>query len=83
MKKKQQPAPFMELSQQSILQKIEVHIFERASLSSFGMWTFTAKEDLNRRKQVFLHNFRPWPAQKPKIWSILYGKQFISENSVV
>ena len=55
-------------------QKIEVHIFERANLSGFGTWKFTAKEDLNRRKQVFLLNFRPWPAQKPKIWSIFYGK---------
>ena len=54
--------------------KIEVHIFERANLSGFGMWNVTAKEDLNRRKQVFLLNFRPWPAQKPKIWSIFYGK---------
>ena len=54
--------------------KIEVHIFERANLSGFDTWKFTAKEDLNQRKQVFLLNFRPWPAQKPKIWSIFYGK---------
>ena len=27
-------------------QKIEVHIFERANLSSFDMWKFTAKEGL-------------------------------------
>ena len=40
-------------------QKIEVHIFERANLSSFGTWKLTAKEDLSQRKQVFLHNFRP------------------------
>ena len=53
---------------------IEVHIFERANLSGFGTWNFTAKEDLNRRKQVFVLNFRPWPAQKPKIWSVFYGK---------
>ena len=33
--------------------KIEVHIFKRASLSGFGTWKFTAKEDLNRQKQVF------------------------------
>ena len=26
---------------------IEVHIFERANLSGFGTWNFTAKEDLN------------------------------------
>ena len=44
-------------------QRIEVHIFERANLSGFGTSKFTAKEDLNRRKQVFLRNFRPWPAQ--------------------
>ena len=43
----------------------------------FGMWNITHKEDLNRWKQVFLLNFRPWPAQKPKIWSIFYGKKFI------
>ena len=38
----------------------------------FGTWNFTSKEDLNRRKQVFLLNFKPWPAQKPKIWSVFY-----------
>ena len=38
---------------------------------------FTAKEDLNRQKEVFLLNFRPWPAQIPEIWSIFYGKKFI------
>ena len=58
-------------------QKIEVHIFERANLSGSGAWKFSVKEDLNQSKQVFLHNFRPWPAQKPKIWSIFYGKKFI------
>ena len=58
-------------------QKIEVHIFERANLSGFGMWKFTAKEDLNQQKQVFFHNFRPWSTQKPKVWSIFYGKKFI------
>ena len=40
-------------------------------------------EDINRRKQVFLLNFRPWPAQKRNIWSIFYGKKVISENSKV
>ena len=55
-------------------QKIEVHIFERANLSGFGTWKFSVKEDLNRQKQIFLHNFRPWSAQKPKIWSISMGK---------
>ena len=58
-------------------QKIEVHIFERANLSGFGTWKFTAKEDLNRRKQVFLLSFRPWPDQKPKLWSTFYGKKFM------
>ena len=58
-------------------QKIEFHIFERANLSGFGIWKFTAKEDLNQQKQVFFLNFRPWSAQKPKIWSIFYGKKFI------
>ena len=56
--------------------KIEVHIFERANLSGFGMCNVTAKEDLNVRKQVFLPNFRSWPTQKRKIWSIFYGKWF-------
>ena len=56
--------------------KIEVHIFERVNLSGFGMWHVTAKEELNRRKQVFPVNFRPWPTQKPKIWFIFYGKWF-------
>ena len=51
--------------------------FLRANLTGFGTWKLTAKEDLNRRKQVFLLNFRPWPSQKPKIWSIFYGKKFI------
>ena len=64
-------------------QKIEVHIFERVNLSGSGAWKFSVKEDLNQSKQVFLHNFRPWPAQKPKIWSIFYGKKFLSENFVV
>ena len=40
-------------------QKIEVHIFERANLSDFVTWKFSAKENLNRQKQVFFHNFRP------------------------
>ena len=31
-------------------QNIEVHIFERANLSGFSMWKFTAKEDLNQQK---------------------------------
>ena len=55
---------------------IEVRIFERANFSGFGKWKFSAKEELDGKKQVFLHNFRPWPAQKPKIWSIFYGKKF-------
>ena len=55
-------------------QKIEVHIFGKANLLGFGSWNSTAKEGLNRRKQVFLLNVRPWPPHKPKIWSILYGK---------
>ena len=58
-------------------QKIEVHIFEGANPSGFGTWMFSAEEDLSRQKQVFLHNFRPWRAQKPKIWSIFYEKKFI------
>ena len=49
----------------------------------FGTWNFPAKEDLIRRKQVFLLDFRPWPTQKPNIWSIFCGKQFKQENSVV
>ena len=64
-------------------QQIKVQIFERANLSDFGMWKFIAKEDLNQQKQVFLFNFRHWPAQKPKIWSIFYGKKFTYENYVV
>ena len=58
-------------------QKVEVHIFERSNLLGLATWKFTTKEDLNPRKQVFLHNLRLRPAQKPKIWSILYGKKFI------
>ena len=53
-------------------QKIEVHIFETANPLGFGTWEFSAKEDLNQQKQVFLYNFRPWPAQKPKVWSIFF-----------
>ena len=41
-------------------QKIQVLIFEIANLSAFGIWKLLAKEDLNRQKQVFLHNFRSW-----------------------
>ena len=57
-------------------QKIEVHIFEKANFSGFGTWKFTAKEDLNPRKQVFL-NLRLWPAQKRKMWSFFYGHSSI------
>ena len=63
--------------------KIEAHIFERANLSGFVTWKFTAKEDLNPWKQVFLLNLRLWPTQKSKIWSFFYGDRFIWENSVV
>ena len=52
----------------------KVYISERANLSGFSTWNFTAKEDLNRRKQVLILNFRPWPAQKPNILSIFYVK---------
>ena len=44
---------------------------------------FSAKEDLNSRKQVFLFNLKVWPTQKLKICSIFYDKKFIKENSVV
>ena len=64
-------------------QKIEVHIVERANLSGFGTWKFTAKEDFNPQKQVFPFNLRLWPAHKPKIWSFFYGKKFIQENPLV
>ena len=64
-------------------QKIEVHIFQRASLSGFCTWKFTAKEELNPRKQAFLLNLRLWLSQKPKIWSIFYTIMFVYENSVV
>ena len=64
-------------------QKIEVHIFERTNLSCFGTWKFTAKEDLNPRKQVFLLNSRLWLAHKPKIWSFFYRKKFMWENSIL
>ena len=67
-------------SQESLFferQKAEVHIFERANLSSFATWEFTAKEDVNPRKEVFLLNLRLLPCQKPKIWSIFYRKKFI------
>ena len=58
-------------------QKIEVQIFDRANPSGFGTWKFSAEENLNQQKQVFLHNFLPWPTQKPKIWYIFYGRKFI------
>ena len=58
-------------------------ISERANLSGFGTWNFTAKEDLNPPKQVFVLNLRLWPTQKPKIWSFFSGKSFIWENFVV
>ena len=40
----------------------------------FRFWyvEFHSKEDLNQQKQVFILNFRPWPAQKTNIWSIFY-----------
>ena len=57
------------------------HFWE--DLSGFATWNFTAKEDLNPRKQVFLLNLRLWPAQKPEIWSFFHGIKFIWENYVV
>ena len=59
-----------------------VQIFERTNLSGLGTWKFTAKEESNPQKQVFLLNLRLWPVQKPKIWSFFYGKTFIWKNSV-
>ena len=50
--------------------KIEVHIFERANLSGFGMWNITAKEGLNRRKQVFLLNLVYF------LWEIVQIRKF-------
>ena len=38
---------------------------------------------LKTKKQVFLHHWRFWPAQKPKIWSFFCRKKFVSENYVV
>ena len=35
------------------------------------------------KTSISTFNLRLWPAQKPKIWSILYGKKFIWQNSVV
>ena len=55
-------------------QKIEDQIFERANLSGFATWEFTAKEELNPRKQVFLLNLRLWTAQKPKFGLFSMGK---------
>ena len=55
-------------------QKVVVHNFDRTSLSGFATWEFTAKEDVNPEKQVFLRNLRISPGQKPKIWSIFYAK---------
>ena len=52
-------------------------IFERARPSCFGTWKFTTREDLNQPKQVFILKFIPWTTQKPKIWSIFYGKNVI------
>ena len=63
--------------------KIEVQTFESANLSGFGTWNFTPKEDLIRRKQVFLLDLRPWYTQKPKIcvyylWEIVQRRKFCS-----
>ena len=56
--------------------------FWESNLSGFGTWKFTAKEDLDWQKQVFLHSFKPWPAQKPKwptfLWEKVYIKKFCS-----
>ena len=45
-------------------EKVEIHIFERISLSGFDTWEFTIKEDSNLQKQIFLLNLRLWLAQK-------------------
>ena len=47
------------------------HFWER---QPFRFWYV---EVHHQRKQVFLLKFRSWPAQKQKIWSILYGKKFL------
>ena len=64
-------------------QKTEVYIFEMANLSGFATYEFNSKEDLNPRKQVLLLKLRLCPTQKPKLWSMFFGKKFIWENSVV
>ena len=56
-------------------QKVEVHIFDRAKLCCRFCFAVT-KEDLHPRKLVFLLNLRLRPTQKPKIWSVFYGKMF-------
>ena len=61
---------------------VEDHIFDRANISGFATREFTPKENLNTRKQVFSLSLRLWQAQKPRIWSIAYGKIFICEKSV-
>ena len=39
-------------------QKVEIPIFDRANPSGFATSKFTAKKDLNPRKQVFLLHLR-------------------------
>ena len=62
---------------------VEVHIFDSANISGFATREFTTKENLNPPKQVFSLSLRHWQTQKPRIWSIAYGKIIIYEKSVV
>ena len=58
-------------------QHIEVHILERAIFSGFGRWKFTTKEDLNRRKQVFLLILDLSPPRNQKFGHFLWEKVYI------
>ena len=50
-------------------QKVKIDFSGRAKLSGFATWECTAKEYLNSRKQVFLHNLR---LTRPETQNLVY-----------
>ena len=61
---------------------VEVHIFDRVTLSVFSMREFTSKENLNIQKQIIILNFRLWLTKKAKIWVVVPEEVFIQESVV-
>ena len=59
------------------------HFRERQPFSFCYVGVHRQRRLKSARTSVSAKNLRLWPAQKPIIWSIFYGKKFIWKNSVV